>query len=93
MKSYSLFAMSKNLIFKNKSLNIMKNRFIKGNPKFSFSTVTPVGGNLQTNSGPKKTHGGLSDADRIFTNVYRDGDPFIEGAIKRVNKLNKILLG
>lgn len=36
---------------------------------------------------PKKTHGGLADADRIFTNVYRDGDPFIEGAIKRVRKL------
>jgi len=32
----------------------------------------------------KRTHGGLKDQDRIFTNVYRDGDPFIEGAIKRV---------
>jgi hypothetical protein len=86
MKSYSLFAMSKNLIMKNKSLNSLKNRFLKGNSKFSFSTVTPAGGNVQTTSGPKKTHGGLSDADRIFTNVYRDGDPFIEGAIKRVKK-------
>ena len=32
----------------------------------------------------KRTHGGLSDKDRIFTNIYRDGDPFIEGALKRV---------
>ncbi len=32
----------------------------------------------------KRTHGGLKDQDRIFTNVYRDGDPFIEGAMKRV---------
>jgi NADH dehydrogenase (ubiquinone) flavoprotein 1 len=28
-------------------------------------------------------HGNLSDQDRIFTNVYKDGDPFIEGAMKR----------
>jgi hypothetical protein len=93
MKSYSLFAMSKNLIIKNKSLSNIKNRFIKGNPKFSFSTVTPAGGNIQPTSSPKKIHGGLSDADRIFTNVYRDGDPFIDGAIKRVNNYIKSLLG
>lgn len=37
----------------------------------------------------KTSYGNLSDADRIFTNVYRDGDPFIEGAMKRVN-FNKI---
>lgn len=30
-----------------------------------------------------KTHGNLQDQDRIFTNLYRDGDPFIEGAFKR----------
>ena len=30
-----------------------------------------------------RTYGGLSDQDRIFTNLYRDGDPFIEGALKR----------
>jgi hypothetical protein len=34
--------------------------------------------------GTKKTHGGLKDQDRIFTNVYNDNDPFIEGALKRV---------
>jgi len=32
----------------------------------------------------KRSHGGLKDQDRIFTNVYRDGDPFVEGALKRV---------
>jgi len=30
-----------------------------------------------------KTHGNLQDQDRIFTNLYMDGDPFIAGAIKR----------
>ena len=28
-------------------------------------------------------YGGLKDQDRIFTNLYRDGDPFIDGALKR----------
>lgn len=40
---------------------------------FSFSTGTA-----------QKTYGGLKDSDRIFTNVYRDGDPYIKGAVKRV---------
>lgn len=31
----------------------------------------------------KTSYGGLSDQDRIFTNLYRDGDPFIDGALKR----------
>jgi hypothetical protein len=30
-----------------------------------------------------KTHGNLSDSDRIFTNLYKDGDPYIKGALKR----------
>ncbi len=43
---------------------------------------------------PTKTnHGGLKDQDRIFTNLYKDGDPFIEGAMKRVRKHNIILIG
>jgi len=25
----------------------------------------------------KKVYGNLSDKDRIFTNLYKDGDPFI----------------
>ena len=47
----------------------------KNNFKF-FSTLQETG--------IKKTHGGLKDSDRIFTNLYRDGDPFIDGALKRV---------
>jgi NADH dehydrogenase (ubiquinone) flavoprotein 1 len=30
-----------------------------------------------------RTYGNLSDQDRIFTNVYCDGDPYINGAMKR----------
>ena len=30
-----------------------------------------------------KTYGGLKDADRIYTNLYKDGDPYIKGALKR----------
>lgn len=33
----------------------------------------------------KRTYGGLKDQDRIFTNLYKDGDPFIDGALKRVS--------
>jgi len=29
-------------------------------------------------------YGNLKDSDRIFTNVYQDGDPYINGALKRV---------
>ena len=30
-----------------------------------------------------RSYGNLQDQDRIFTNVYMDGDPFIDGALKR----------
>ena len=30
-----------------------------------------------------RSYGNLSDQDRIFTNVYKDGSPFIDGAMKR----------
>lgn len=30
-----------------------------------------------------RSYGNLSDQDRIFTNVYKDMDPFIDGALKR----------
>lgn len=30
-----------------------------------------------------RTHGGLKDQDRIFTNVYNDGSACINGAQKR----------
>ena len=31
-----------------------------------------------------KTYGNLKDCDRIFTNVYKDTDPYIQGALRRV---------
>ncbi|KAL4466894.1 hypothetical protein ABPG74_010491 [Tetrahymena malaccensis] len=30
-----------------------------------------------------RSYGNLKDQDRIFTNLYRDGDPFVKGALKR----------
>jgi NADH dehydrogenase (ubiquinone) flavoprotein 1 len=30
-----------------------------------------------------RSHGNLSDQDRIFTNVYNDKSPWIDGAMKR----------
>ena len=30
-----------------------------------------------------RSYGNLQDQDRIFTNVYKDNDPFIDGALKR----------
>jgi hypothetical protein len=51
--------------------------FINKNQKRFFNVNVP-------SSTQKKTYGGLKDQDRIFTNLYRDGDPFIEGALKRV---------
>lgn len=47
---------------------------------FADTTVQPT----------KRSYGGLKDSDRIFTNVYRDGDPYIEGALKRVNLIYTI---
>jgi hypothetical protein len=32
---------------------------------------------------PARVHGGLKDADRIFTNLYGKHDPFLKGAQKR----------
>ncbi|KAL4510072.1 hypothetical protein ABPG72_010265 [Tetrahymena utriculariae] len=30
-----------------------------------------------------RSYGNLKDQDRIFTNLYRDNDPFVQGALKR----------
>lgn len=40
---------------------------------------------LKTYSLGRFSYGNLKDSDRIFTNVYRDGDPYINGALKRVS--------
>jgi NADH dehydrogenase (ubiquinone) flavoprotein 1 len=39
---------------------------------------------MQFSTAPKRAHGNLKDQDRIFTNLYMDGSPFVEGALKRV---------
>lgn len=31
----------------------------------------------------RTSFGGLKDQDRIFTNLYNDGSPFLDGALKR----------
>lgn len=46
----------------------MLGRFTKGFIRRSFA---------------ERTHGGLKDQDRIFTNLYKDGDPLLKGAMKR----------
>lgn len=33
----------------------------------------------------KTSYGNLSDQDRIFSNVYRDDEPWVDGALRRVN--------
>ena len=48
----------------------------------NFSAKSFSAGN--TVQATKRVHGGLKDQDRIFTHVYCDTDPFIEGALKRV---------
>lgn len=54
---------------------------VRGLPSTSFL----VNKNFTTinEAPPQRTHGKLKDQDRIFTNVYRDNDPFIKGALKR----------
>lgn len=37
-----------------------------------------------TTNTAKKVYGGLKDQDRIFTNLYNDGDWTIKGALQRV---------
>lgn len=31
-----------------------------------------------------KSYGNLKDSDRIFTNIYKDSSPYINGALRRV---------
>ena len=39
---------------------------------------------LKRFSSTSKSYGNLRDSDRIFTNVYKDSDPYIKGALRRV---------
>ena len=38
---------------------------------------------LKMTSVPMRFYGGISDQDRIFTNLYKDGSPWVDGALKR----------
>ncbi len=46
-----------------------------------YSTATTATATATT---AKKVHGGLKDQDRIFTNLYNDGDWTLKGALQRV---------
>jgi len=48
-------------------------------------TVPALAGrtNFSTDAVVERVHGGLSDEDRIFTNLYGKLDPFLKGAEKR----------
>lgn len=49
------------------------------------ATLKPLaGGRLLGKTFAERTYGNLKDSDRIFTNLYRDGSPWIDGALKRV---------
>lgn len=75
-KAISSFAMRKQLMSKyhcHKLCNKLINIIIATLPAMQFAT------------GGKRVYGGLKDQDRIFTNLYKDGDPFIDGALKRVS--------
>lgn len=43
---------------------------------------------LRTGTSGRFLYGNLKDSDRIFTNVYKDGDPYINGALKRVTQID-----
>jgi len=49
---------------------------IAGWHKFGFARAAIT---VQAN----RTYGNLQDKDRIFTNLYKDESPFIQGALKR----------
>jgi len=75
MFSKNIFSCGKNYSkFINTGINKFKNCSISSFSKYSFSTSVST----------ERTYGGLKDQDRIFTNLYKDDDPFIDGALRRV---------
>ena len=59
-------------------------------PRVALSTAAPAGPAAAAPPPPPppppppaRVHGGLKDADRIFTNLYGKHDPFLKGALKR----------
>lgn len=72
MYKTSKFDLKKTLLFWIGVYHILFNKKMLQRIIRSFSTTT------------NKTYGNLKDADRIFTNVYKDTDPYINGALRRV---------
>ena len=69
------------------SKNLRKGLFASNSMSYLNNYHSNLGSvSLMQFSTGTKTHGNLKDQDRIFTNLYRDGDPFIQGALKRVRK-------
>lgn len=73
-------------------------------PDPSMTTTTFRAKSISTTSSTRntdsphlpRTHGGLTDQDRIFTNLYGKHDPFIKGAMKRgdwYNTKELVLMG
>lgn len=55
---------------------------VGGHGEVIFIMLTRVLRRFSTTT--NKTYGKLKDSDRIFTNVYKDSDPYITGALRRV---------
>jgi hypothetical protein len=64
------------------------------NQKYSLNSMYSITGlsrfSFSTGLAKERSFGGLKDQDRIFTNLYKDGDPFIDGALRRVIKFSLI---
>lgn len=71
-----------------KSMKMFSTKYLMRNFSYKFFISSNLSRKFFNTSVPasqgKKTYGGLKDQDRIFTNIYRDGDPFIDGALLRV---------
>jgi hypothetical protein len=64
-------------VFSSLNGNLNKSNILNKNFSFNFNYITK-------RFFAERAYGGLKDQDRIFTNIYRDEDPFLESAMKRV---------
>jgi len=60
--------------------SIFKNSFRNSSIRFFSAEAAPQ---KKPEPAKKRSYGNISDQDRIFTNIYKDEDPFIKGALKR----------
>ena len=72
-------------MFQRKLLSLNLNKYNKFGQYFTKSNFFKIRSNKFSDLTTERSYGGLKDQDRIFTNVYRDGDPFIDGSLMRVN--------